>query len=197
MTYSVNSRLQALSETINNIESPTEDIQAFVRGQLQTLRTEMLKHDEVVAEHHKVCESNKTLREQSNIQREEIHVLNEQITVLRQSEKDIKARSAQFERESNDWKSAAHVNHAELVALKQEIDDLRRQLREFHNKLSAATTLADEKERLWQESKKDAAAYKVFALPFSNVRLLIHYSQSTTESRMPCRKSTKRQNTIR
>jgi chromosome segregation ATPase len=101
---------------------PLDDIQRYLRDQLQQLRTEVLRYEEAIGEQHKLENANKLLNQQIKAEKERGVKLEQDVLGYRQSEDGLKSQYAQLERELADFREAAHEQHARL---EREFDDFR------------------------------------------------------------------------
>jgi chromosome segregation ATPase len=139
---------------VENKTYPTDDIQTFVKDQLQELQANMLKYEEAVTEGREAQQSNDVLRQQMEAQQQHILRLDEQMEGHRQSEEDLKARSALLERDLNDAKDLVHDHSADPLELEQGILDLRQQLKKSEEERKAACAKLDELEQLRQQHEQ-------------------------------------------
>ena len=158
---SVDSGLGAISETVKRKPPPDAELQDFIKQQLQCLRTDMVRYEDVVAENRKAYEANDTLKKQLETQQQHCTQLDEQIKALQQTEANLRARSSQLESGLNDLKDIPHDPETEPSELERGIVDLRQQLRKAEEDLQAAHTRIEKTERIQQELEQDGAKYKV------------------------------------
>jgi chromosome segregation ATPase len=141
--------------------APDTELQDFIKQQLQTLQTEMVKYEEVVAENRKAHETNDTLKKQLEAQQQHCSQLDEQIKAFQQSEENFRARSSQLERELHDLKNVPNEPETEPSELELGMTDLRQQLRKAEEDLQAANARIEKAEQVQQELEQDGTKYKV------------------------------------
>ncbi|KAJ4378000.1 hypothetical protein N0V83_000830 [Neocucurbitaria cava] len=156
----IDAGLEGFSEVLRSKQLQSEDTQAIARDQMQKLRTEVLKYEEVVAENRKVCESNVVLTMQLEAQQHHSRDLAERIKALQKSETDLALRSTQLERELSDLKDLTHSRKPESVELERKLDDLRQQLIRMEHELAATNSQVEQTEGHRQELEQEAAKYK-------------------------------------
>jgi chromosome segregation ATPase len=133
---------------------PTDDIQTFVRNQLQELQAEMLKYEKAVAEGRKAQQSNDALKQQMEAQQQHILRLDEQIKGRRRSEEELRARSTQLECELKDLKDMSPDHTSAPLELERGMLDLRQQLKSSEEDREATRARLDELEQLRQQHEQ-------------------------------------------
>jgi chromosome segregation ATPase len=157
----IGTKLDALVQSVENKTYPTEDIQKFVKGQLQELRSEMLRFDEVVAESRKAQESNDALQQKVEAEQQHGQLLTEQIRALHQNEKDLKARQTQLEQQLSDINDQVRVHDAEPSALEKEMGELRQQLRTVEDERAVKEVQIARLERNLEKRDRKLADFEV------------------------------------
>jgi chromosome segregation ATPase len=159
--HSLESGLGTISETMKCKPTPDTELQNFIKQQLQLLRTEMVKYEDVVAENRKAHDANDTLKKQLEAQQQYCSQLDEQIKAYQQSEEELRARSNQLEHELNDLRDVSHDPETEPSELERGITDLHQQLRKAEEDLQAANARIEKAEQVRQGLEQDGAKYKV------------------------------------
>lgn len=153
---------------MNGCYFPTQEMQTHFSNQLQDLRTEILKYEEVVTENRKVLQSNDSLQKELDAQQQYCLKLDAQVKVLQESEAGLKDVSAQLERELRDFKDPTRSQSSELLEMEREMTDLRHHLKRVEDNLVAANSKAEQEERLRKEQDHEAQKSKVRLPVFSN-----------------------------
>lgn len=138
-------------ESIELKKYPTEDVQTFISGQLQDLRSEMLRFDEVATESRKAQEANHSLAGELEAERQKTQKLNEQLENARRAEEELELQRAQLERQLADVDTAARDDNAHSPNLVQVAEDLREKIKEMEEECRVAKA---EVERLQCNIKK-------------------------------------------
>jgi chromosome segregation ATPase len=126
---SLGSKVDSLLQSINSKTHPLEEVQSFIRDQLQDLRSEMAKFDEVVKENREAQESNNILKKQLRDEQQSVQQLNAQIDTVRQSAEDLATRKVELEHELTQLSNQARDHAASSWTSQQETTQLRKDLR--------------------------------------------------------------------
>jgi chromosome segregation ATPase len=126
---SLGSKFDSLVQNIDSKTHPLEEVQSFIKDQLQDLRSEMAKFDEVVKENREAQESNNILKKQLRDEQQSVQQLNAQIDTLRQRAEDIATRKVELEHELTELSNKARDHAAGSWASEQETTQLRKDLR--------------------------------------------------------------------
>ncbi|KAH3945157.1 hypothetical protein HBI25_148960 [Parastagonospora nodorum] len=145
------SKFDTLVSFIEHKKYPTEDIKTFISGQLQHLRSEVLRFDEVAAESRKAQEAKLGLAGELEAERQQTQNLNEQLENARRAEGELDIRRVQLERQLADVDVAAHGDNAKPSNLVQVAQDLREKTKELEEECRIAKA---EVERLQCNIKK-------------------------------------------
>jgi chromosome segregation ATPase len=137
--------------SIEHKKYPTEDIQTFISSQLQHLRSEVLKFDEVAAESRTAQEADLGLAGELQAERQQTQNLNEQLESARRAEGELDIRRVQLERQLADVDVAAHADNANPSNLVQVAEDFREKTKELEEECRIAKA---EVERLQCNIKK-------------------------------------------
>lgn len=138
-------------QSIEQKKYPTEDVQTFISGQLQDLRAEMLRFDEVAMESRKAQEANHSLAGELEAERQQTQKLNEQLENARRAEEELELQRAQLERQLADVDTAARDNNANSPIPVKVAEDLRKKIEELEEECRVAKA---EVERLQCNIKK-------------------------------------------
>ncbi|KAH7397328.1 hypothetical protein BKA66DRAFT_369584, partial [Pyrenochaeta sp. MPI-SDFR-AT-0127] len=160
MRESVHSRLDTLAEALDSKCYLTDKVQTFFKNQMHSFSTDILKHEEMLAENHKMLEVNTTLRNQLEVQQKHCQVLDGQVQALQQSEVDMKAHSTELERQLNDLKKTGCEHAIEPFGHASEVDAMREQLRKAVDDLKLANSRAEQTERIQEQHEAEVAKYK-------------------------------------
>jgi archaellum component FlaC len=142
-------------------EFPSKDFENCIRNQLQNLRTEILKFDEVSIECAKARQTNDHLIKQLQIQKEHHENLDEQVKSLLHNEITLKSRSSQLEMELNTLKNMSRDRNSEPSNLAKEAIALRSQLGKVKNDLQVAMDNLIKVEEVREKEGSEAAGWKV------------------------------------
>ncbi|KAF2680868.1 hypothetical protein K458DRAFT_88845 [Lentithecium fluviatile CBS 122367] len=163
MSESVGTKLNEVDTFVKEDRFPMDDLQRYIRDQLQHLRSEVLKYDEAIAQYHQTEHANELLVKQAESQKELCARLEEQIRCHCQTETDLKSRYAQLEKEVVDLRDMAHDHNSDPPELEQELVNLRHQMRKAEENLQAKATELDDANRRLQEQGNEMAKEKQFA----------------------------------
>ena len=150
-----------------------ENIQTFIRDQLQVLRSEMLKFDDVLAESRKHQDLNAALNIQLAAERKEAQEMNSKIATLGRQEQELKEQKVQIERRLAEANDKVRDQNTDMSARQNDTEDLRRQLKSVEDKLSAATAEIERLQKNTQTRDKKIADYGVSCFIPLRVALLI------------------------
>lgn len=161
ISNSISTGLESLSSEVKSQLSFPEDLQKYISCELQSIRTEILQHDELADKVCKANEVNASLTGQLEAQQQHCHTLDGRINVLQESEGDLKRRSSQLERELEDLETRPRDSSSRWATCEQELLTLRQQLKEAEDALMAVTDSMEQSAKLRQELEETSAAHKV------------------------------------
>ncbi|KAF2796924.1 hypothetical protein K505DRAFT_415434 [Melanomma pulvis-pyrius CBS 109.77] len=157
---SIDSKLGALSRSVQEKEFPSEDLQGYIHNQLQKLRVEIIKYDEASAECQKARQTNEHLEKQLESQKEAYWKLEERVGSLLHSEADLKTRSAEMEVELNALRDMTCSHDADPPDVEREVYELHEQLKKTDGDLQVAVDKLSHAEELRQGEESAAATWK-------------------------------------
>jgi chromosome segregation ATPase len=146
---------------MNAKEFPSKDVENYIYDQLQNLRTEILKYDEVSTECETVRQTNAHLTLQLQAQNEHHEKLDARVKSLLQSEAGLKSRYAQLEIELNTLKNMSCDRVSKSSDPGQEEVALRSHLRKAEEDLQAALDKLNKIEEVSEKERSDVARWKV------------------------------------
>lgn len=158
---SIGTKLDALVQSVDSQAYPTDDVQAFVKDQLQELRTDMLRFEEVAADGRKAQEANATLNQKVEAEQRHTLQLTEQIRDLQRNEKDLKARQVQLECQLANANEIIRVQDPEPSALNKEIADLQQRLKSVEKERTAKEAEVADLGRKMEKRNRKLADYDV------------------------------------
>jgi DNA repair exonuclease SbcCD ATPase subunit len=162
--------------------APDAELQKFIKEQLHSLQTEMLRYEYVTAENRETHELNASLKTQLEAQQQHFNRLDKQLKSFQQAEINFKAQYDQLECDLNEPRDALPVNTSEL---EQEVFDLRQQLKKVEEDLGAANTKVEKIER-------ESDTYKVTIIKLVFIGMVLTTSRAITKtSRRSCRSSSR------
>ncbi|KAH9879650.1 hypothetical protein IAQ61_001469 [Plenodomus lingam] len=132
----------------------TEETQNFIKTQMQTLKSDILQHEEVVAEYQKTDKANVVLKAQLEKEQQQYGQLDAQLKSLHQAESDLKTRYLQLECKLRDSQNANQEQDSTLKIERQELSDLRQRFKQASEDLNLANEKVLQVERLRQEQEK-------------------------------------------
>ncbi|KAH9876688.1 hypothetical protein J1614_003820 [Plenodomus biglobosus] len=139
-----------------------EETKIFIKGQMQTLKREVLKYEEVVADNQKKNEANAQLKARLEAEQQQYCHLDTQFKTLQQAEGDLKGRYFQLECELGEIKNAVREKDLDPMLTEQELSDLRQQLKQVTEDLNSANEKIQQVERLRQEQEKKSGQLEVW-----------------------------------
>jgi chromosome segregation ATPase len=173
---SVDLGFDTLSEIVKCKAPSDTELQKFIKEQLHSLQTEMLRHEEVTAENRKMHESNLSLKSQLEAQQQHSNQQDNQIKGYQQTEADHKARLEQLERDLNELKNVPPIDTS---GLEQEILDLRQQSNRAEEDLRAANINVE-------KIKRERDTYKVIITKLIFIAVLTNSRATMKTSRRSC-----------
>lgn len=144
--------MQAFGDVTTTKSPMTEDMQTYIRDQLQSLQHEMRKHTGPAEEYQEIRELNAALQKQLTAKEQSCKTLEDQIKELEQVEGNLRARSMQLEQElinNKECESALLNQERDMVA------KLRQQLNKAGDDLAATTLECKQKEQTYQGLKEE------------------------------------------
>jgi chromosome segregation ATPase len=157
----IDSKLGVLSRSVDAKDFASKDVENYIRDQLQNLRTEILKYDEVSIEYEKARQTNDHLTKQLQAQKEHHEKLDGRVKSLLHSEITLKSRSSQLEMELNTLKNISCDRNSEPSVLEREAVALRSQLRKAEEDLQVAVDKLNKVEEVRGKEESEAAGWKV------------------------------------
>jgi chromosome segregation ATPase len=124
----MSSKMSLITQTVEKIQDPTEDIQSYLRNQLSTLRADVLRYEEVSEDRQKTQQWNEQLHQQLETQKEQCAMLHESIRNSQQEAADVKAQYSSLQSELENWKGKSCNHDADPSEADKERDNLRKQL---------------------------------------------------------------------
>ena len=157
----IDSKLGILSHSVDAKGFASKDVENYIRDQLQNLRIEILKYNEVSIECQKARQTNDHLTKQLQAQKEHHEKLDARVKSLLQNEVTLKSRSSQLEMELNTLKNMSCDRDSEPSVLEQEAVALRSQLRKAEEDLQVAIDNLNKVEKVRGKEESEAAGWKV------------------------------------
>ena len=154
--------LDGIAKSLESNTSSDIGLRKFVQEQVQHLRVDMIRCEEIAVENRKTHELNMTLREQLKAQQRHSSQLEEKIQTFQKSEATLRARFNQMERSLDDLREA-HNPQSNTPELGQENVDLHEQLRNAKEDLDTANVETERNKQLQQCLEQDRARYKVYS----------------------------------
>jgi chromosome segregation ATPase len=148
-------------KSVENRTDPTENIQTIVSTQLQGLRSEMLKFDEVVAKSRKAQDLNGTLNTELAAEREKAHATIKQIETLGRQEEEFKEQKVQLERRLAEANNRVRDQDTDKSKLQKDAEDLRQQLKSAEDDCREAKVEIERLEKKLQKRDKRVADFEV------------------------------------
>ncbi|USP79560.1 uncharacterized protein yc1106_06834 [Curvularia clavata] len=160
MRTRIESGLEELHKAITRNGPHNAEDHASINEQLQDLRTNMMKYEELATENCKIKESNTALTKQLEAQRQQYAHLNEKVEHLKKVEIDLKHRSSKLEHDLGSMRNAAQSSRLEMSAIEQTNRELTQRFKEVESELVAAKAKANDAEESRKNLEKQAAEYK-------------------------------------
>ena len=114
-----------MASSVEEKPFPLEDIQNYVRDQLQDLRADMIKSNEAVSEYRAIENANKLLVQQVDAQKTRCSQLEEQISGHRQTTTDMKSRHDQLEQDLAALRQSTLDHNSMRSDLQQKLDNTK------------------------------------------------------------------------
>ncbi|KAJ5063592.1 hypothetical protein J3E74DRAFT_287879 [Bipolaris maydis] len=156
----IESRLEDFSQALVRSAPSDTDFHVSIKEQIDDLRTNMMKYEEIAAENRKINDSNTALTKQLIAQQHESSRLSERVEHLQQVEIDLKERSRELERDLNDLRIATDSSLSEMSASEKLNHDLRKRLKEVESELRSASENIHNGEQLRHDLQKEAIEFK-------------------------------------
>ncbi|KAF2624602.1 hypothetical protein BU25DRAFT_461123 [Macroventuria anomochaeta] len=155
---------ELLAKTSESKLFPIEDVQQCMRDQIQGLQTEILRHDQAIADGQLAYETNQWLRTELDTQKQDHQRLEEQASLLRQSEVALKTRVTQLENERDELQATVRGHETQPREAELKVMQLQDQLSRTENDLLLANDTAKQQERLRLEQEREFCNYRVDAV---------------------------------
>jgi chromosome segregation ATPase len=149
---------------VQSVESkiyPAETIQALIGTQLQELRSDILKFDEVSAEYRKSQDLNATLNDRLAAEREETQELNKKIDTLRDQEDELEQQKGRLECKLAELNGKIQDQDTGILGLQNGTEDLQRQLVSVEDDCSKAKAEIERLRKNIQKRDERIADYDV------------------------------------
>lgn len=159
------SKFESVVQSIDIRTHTAGQIENFIGKQLQDLRSEMLKFDELAAESREAKESRDVLSRNLKAERHQIQKLEEQLETARQNEETLESRKAQLERQVADLNDNAKLHKAISLDNGQAVTDLQERIKEVEHEHSVAQAEIERLQRNIQERDQKSADYDVCENP--------------------------------
>lgn len=150
-----------LCTSIDDTCFPTEELQTYVYDQLQSLKADILKYDEVKSEYHKICQSKDHLHKQLEKERANSEDLKAQLGGLLDIESNLRSRCSHLELELNTLTDRVHDRESEPSEFELQVSDLLKQLRTVENDFEDVKLRLAEAEQIRQDQDNEVAKWKV------------------------------------
>ncbi|RMZ68726.1 hypothetical protein GMOD_00002544 [Pyrenophora seminiperda CCB06] len=172
------SGLDGIAKSVESKKSFHTELRKLLEEQMQHLRGDVMKYEELAIENRKTHESNVSLKHQLEAQQWHSSQLEEQIQTYRQSEADLKNLARQLERDLDNLREV-HKSQSEMFELEQGSVDLHERLRKSNEDLEAANVRIVKNEQLQHHLKQDGTKYKTC---FENAK--VHLRKLVGEQRL-------------
>jgi chromosome segregation ATPase len=136
-----------------------------VRGQLQSLRSEVQDREQLLVEHEQANQLVNTLKGQLEVEQQKHQQLDESCGVLRQTEADLKSQVENLEQELGNAKAMACQHDSDPEQLEQTVQDLHMQLEQARQESQAAREKLGQSEHHREQLEKELSKYKVLKRP--------------------------------
>lgn len=160
-THSIESSSAKVTNSIESIEFPTNDLQTYIRDELKTLTADVLKYDEAFNEYRKAQQSIESLHEQIEAQREKCAKLQEAVRDSQHEETNLKSRYTSLESELENWKGKACNHESDPSQIEHEMAMLRKQAKIAEDSLRAECTELGRAQQKLEDQAKELAKTKV------------------------------------
>jgi chromosome segregation ATPase len=137
-----------------------------VRGQLQSLRSEVQDREQLLVEHEQANQLVNTLKGQLEVEQQKHQQLDESCGVLRQTEADLKSQVENLEQELENAKAMACRHDSDPEQLEQTVQDLHLQLEQARQESEAAKEKLGQSEHQREKLGKELSEYKVRTHPW-------------------------------
>jgi chromosome segregation ATPase len=132
-----------------------------VRGQLQSLRSEVQDREQLLVEHEQANQLVNTLKGQLEVEQQKHQQLDESCGVLRQTEADLKSQVENLEQELENAKAMACRHDSDPQQLEQTVQDLHLQLEQARQESESTREKLRQSEHRREKLEKELGEYKV------------------------------------
>ncbi|KAF2202821.1 hypothetical protein GQ43DRAFT_297989 [Delitschia confertaspora ATCC 74209] len=160
----LDSQFKHLSTSFGATQISTTNIEASLKQQIQSLRTEILNYEKVNLELQKACQSNELLANELQTRKERCEQLDAQVKVLRQSESDLQSQYSEIKLELDGLKSKVVEDQPCNDELESENASLHLQLKKIEDDLQLAVNKLDDTEQQRQAEESSTAHWRNLAL---------------------------------
>lgn len=128
-------KLGKITQSVEEIEFPTGEIQDHIEDQFGGLRAYLKKYDDAFAENRKVQQSNEQLHQQLEAQRDQCTELEESVHQHQQDKVKAEAKFTILAAEMESWKAKACNHDLNPSRLEDDILNLRQQIKKTSEEL--------------------------------------------------------------
>ncbi|KAF1359245.1 hypothetical protein EJ07DRAFT_178857 [Lizonia empirigonia] len=137
-----------------------EDIQRFMRDQVQMLQAEILRHHQAVEDGHLAQKTIESLREELGTQKQIHQKLEDRVNEFRQSELSLTSNIAQVKKERDELQAAIHERDNQPWQSDLQVMQLQDTLNEVEQSLLLAIDRTERIERLRLEQERNYCEYR-------------------------------------
>jgi chromosome segregation ATPase len=163
--HSLCSRFDSVVQSVGAKAHTTEEFETFVGKQLQDLRSEILRFDELAAECRQAKESRDDLKRELEAERHQMQRLCERSEIARQKEEDLESRKAQLERQLADIDANVHPQNVKSRVDEQKMKDLQDKIKEVEDECSGAKAEVERLHRELQKRDRKLGDYEACGIP--------------------------------
>lgn len=138
-----------------------EGVESRIHDQLERLKSDIQKHENIAVENGLARQSIDTLERQLETEKQRVRQLEESAKALHQTEIDLRSQIRNSERELDASKAMACRHDTDPLELEQKVQAFRLQLEQADQRVEAANEKLEQSERLREDIEKELGIYKV------------------------------------
>lgn len=157
----MNSPPKGVSETANSKDRTVEEFESRIHDQLERLKSEIQKHENIVVENSQARQSIGLLERQLETEKQRVGQLEADAKALRHTELDLRSQLRHSERELDASKATVCRHDTDPLELERKVLALQQQLEQADQRVEAANEKLEQSERLREGIERDLGMHKV------------------------------------
>ena len=150
-----------ITQSMEEIQDPTDGIQSYMHNQLATLRADVLKYQELLEDYRKTQLSSAQLDQQHETLKEKHTKQEESLQRCQEQVKDLETKYSLLESELETWKDKACNHGTDPAQFEQQADSLRSQIEQTKEDLQEARTALSHVQTRFEDQAKELVTTKV------------------------------------